>query len=313
MSSIPVVDLAAEASQVVSDLMAAYEQVGFAYVVGHGVPTGLIDAAFAASRELHQLPVDVKASLALDSRNRGFIAIDTATDRTSTIANVTKPNQSESWMVMREDASDSADVLAGTYLAGPNQWPPLDGFRDVVEAYQHALGEVGWHVMQLFGDALDASEVFTRAFATPTTWLRLLWYPPIVESAPDDLYGSAPHCDFGCITLLAQDEVGGLQVRGPDGAWIDVPPRDGALVMNVGDMLHQWSNGRLRSTPHRVINRGGRQRYSLPYFYDPHMSTTIEPLGSCVDDDHPARFEPVLFEDVVRRQLTHLFDRHRTV
>jgi isopenicillin N synthase-like dioxygenase len=153
--------------------------------------------------------------------------------------------------------------------------------------------------------------VLTASFRPPTTWLRLLHSPPVDPQAPDDLYGSAPHNDFGFITILAQDEVGGLQVRDAAGQWIDVPPRPGAFVMNVGDMLHRWSNGRLISTPHRVHNRSGRERYSVPFFFDPHVSTVVAPLDCCVDDDHPARFDPIVFEAFLRHELATSYDRHR--
>jgi isopenicillin N synthase-like dioxygenase len=139
------------------------------------------------------------------------------------------------------------------------------------------------------------------------TWLRLLHYPPQDPQSPADEYGSAPHTDFGAITLLAQDDVGGLAVKTPGGDWVDVPPVDGAFVMNVGDMLKRWSNGRLRSTPHRVTNRTGRERYSVPYFYDPHVSTLIAPLPGLGD---PA-FEPIVFAAFLRGELEASYEVHK--
>ena len=93
---------------------------------------------------------------------------------------------------------------------------------------------------------------------TATIWLRLLHYPPISKNSPSDLYGSAPHTDFGCLTILAQDEIGGLQVQTREGEWIDVTKLEGSFVVNVGDMLSRYTNGLLRSTPHRVINKSGK-------------------------------------------------------
>ena len=102
-------------------------------------------------------------------------------------------------------------------------------------------------------------------FAKPTTFLRLLRYPP--QRQEDGLFGSAPHTDYGFITLLAQDEVGGLEIRNKAGEWIAAPPIPDTFVMNVGDILARWSNDRFVSTPHRVINRSGRERYSQPFFF----------------------------------------------
>ncbi len=324
-ASIPVVDLSPLAegergrAAVADAVVAAYGEVGFAYLVGHGVASDLIDGVFTASREFHGLPLERKMAIELDANHRGYIPIASSTDRTSTLAKVTKPNQSASFMMMNDDPVGSAAVVGGTYLAGPNQWPDLPGFRQTVERYHAALCQLGHQLMSVIelglvpGTTSNASSpgVIGAGFAKPTTWLRLLHYPPVAVDAAGDLYGSAPHSDFGCITLLAQDEVGGLQVADRDGSWIDVPPRPDAFVMNVGDMLHRWSNGRLLSTPHRVINRTGRERCSVPFFFDPNMATLIEPLPSCVDDDNPPRFEPIEFGEFVRTQLTATYDHHR--
>ena len=178
-------------------------------------------------------------------------------------------------------------------------------------AYHDAMAGLGRRLMELAVLALEVEpgEVLP-AFVPPTTWLRLLYYPP-TDPAETDLFGSAPHRDFGCLTILAQDDVGGLQVQTPDGDWIDAPRRPGAFVVNVGDMLHRWSNGRLRSTPHRVINASGRARYSCPFFYDPHVSTVIAPLPATVTDDRPAQFGPVHFGEFLRSELVASYDQHK--
>ncbi len=210
-------------------------------------------------------------------------------------------------MMIREDAPGDPAV----FLGGPNQWPDLDGFREAVTAYHDALADLGWRLMQAAALAVGVDPgVLAPAFRRATTWLRLLHYPS-TNPAETDLYGSAPHTDFGCLTILAQDDVGGLQVQTPDGVWIDAPRIDGAFVVNVGDMLHCWSNGRLRSTPHRVINTSGRERYSCPFFYDPDVATMIAPLDTCVTPENPAKFEPILFETFLRAELGAGYDQHK--
>jgi len=306
--TIPTVDLgAADAAQQIS---AAYSTYGFAYVINHGVPAAQLAAVFEASRQFHASDQATKLTIELNSSHRGFIPINTSTSRHSTLAKVTKPNQSQSFMMMREDAPDSEDVVAGNYLAGANQWPAwLPEFRPVVEAYNDSMVGLGMHLVALIEEGLGcAAGDLSAHFQPPTTWLRLLHYPVRPADAADDLYGSAPHSDFGFLTLLAQDDVGGLQVMSPDGDWLDVPPVAGAFVMNVGDMLHQWSNGVLRSTPHRVINVSGRERYSCPFFFDPHVSTVIAPLASCLDGE--AHFEPVHFGEFLRGRLEGSYLQH---
>ena len=149
------------------------------------------------------------------------------------------------------------------------------------------------------------------AFECPTSWLRLLHYPSQRADAPDDLFGSAPHTDFGAITIVAQDDVAGLQVLTPAGQWLDVPVIENAFIVNVGDMLHRWSNGILKSTPHRVINRTGKERYSCAFFYDPYVDTVVKPLSECITTDRPVQFEPVHYGDFLRAELQAAYQQHK--
>ena len=316
---IPVIDLAplsdpagAGIDRLCADILAAYGTVGFGYLVNHGIEPALIDGVFDASARFHALPRAEKMKVELNAIHRGFIPINTSTDRNSKLAKVTKPNQSESFMVMREAGPDKAEVRAGAYLAGPNQWPEeLPGFRAAVTAYDDTLSGLAGKLVRVIARALGADVAdFAAAFDPPTTWLRLLHYPPQPPASPDDLFGSAPHTDFGCITLLAQDGVGRLKVMTPAGVWVDAPPLAGSFVMNVGDMLHRWSNGRLLSTPHRVINRSGRERYSCPFFYDPNVSAEIAPLPSCSGPGNPPRFAPQVFGEFLRAELEASYQKH---
>jgi len=305
-TDVPVIDLrsGADEAQLAAEFRAAYGVTGFGYIRGHGIDPALIDAVFEASRRFHALPLADKMAVAVNRTHRGYIPINTSTDVTSTLAKVTKPNQSASFMMMREDTVADPQV----YLSGPNLWPDLQGFREAMTAYHDALSGLAMRLLKI---ALQAAEVryfsILSSFDTPTTWLRLLHYPPQPAASPGDLYGSAPHTDFGCLTLLAQDDVGGLQVRTISGDWVDVPRRPGCLVVNVGDMLHRMSNGRLLSTPHRVINRSGRERFSCPFFFDPHVNTKIAPLPGT----GPALFKPLNFADFLRGELEAAYEAHK--
>jgi isopenicillin N synthase-like dioxygenase len=291
------------------DLDRAYGALGFAYVVNHGVPQASIDAVFEASARFHALPDAAKAAIAVNRFHRGYLGFATATDRASSIEAAAHPNFSESFIKLHEPAQGAprAPGDRGGRLDGPNQWPEgLAGFKDAVLDYEAnverlARALVGALAGALAGDAAALDD----AFARPTTWLRLLHYPARPGDAPAGLYGSAPHTDFGALTILAQDAAGGLQVRDPDGAWIDVPPKPGAFVVNTGDAVPVWSGGRWRSTPHRVVNPQGRERYSVAYFFDPNFDTHIAPLDPA---NAPADMAGFRFGDHVMAQLDATYD-----
>ena len=242
--------------------------------------------------------------VALDDNHRGYIAINTSTDVNSKLAEVKKPNQSASFMMMREDKAQIADV----YLSGPNQWPEIAGFRETLEKYTLQMTSLGKKLMRLALMSVGLEDLsILNSFETPTIWLRLLHYPPIPKSSPNDLYGSAPHTDFGCLTILTQDDIGGLQVQTKNGDWIDVPKVEGSFVVNVGDMLNRLTNGILRSTPHRVINKSGKERFSCPFFFDPHVNTNIQPLKGT----GKPKFPPINFSEFLQGELKASYEKHK--
>jgi isopenicillin N synthase-like dioxygenase len=288
------------------DFFSAYTKYGFGYIINHGIEKTLIEQLFQVSKQFHSQPLSEKMRVALDHNHRGYIAINTSTDVNSKLADVKKPNQSESFMMMREDKSE----LPNVYLSGPNQWPKLENFKEVLEKYTFNMTKLGRNLMRL---ALLSSGVrdlsVMQSLDRPTIWLRLLHYPPISKNSPSDLYGSAPHTDFGCLTILAQDEIGGLQVQTREGEWIDVPKLEGSFVVNVGDMLSRYTNGLLRSTPHRVINKSGKERFSCPFFFDPHTNAVVQPLKGT----GKPKFSPINFGEFLREELEASYEKHKKV
>ena len=209
----------------------------------------------------------------------------------------------------RHESGDRRDPLAG-----PNQWPSLPGFREAVTAYEEALRVLARRLLGIFESALGVEGgTLDSSFDRPTTFLRLLHYPPQDPAAPEDEFGSNPHTDYGFLTILAQDENGGLQVRAPDGhTWLDAPPRPGAFVLNVGDIGARWSNGVLRSTPHRVVNRTARDRYSIPYFFDPAADAVVSPLPGCVPAGESPRFDDLVYGEYLLSKLDANHSYRRT-
>ncbi len=274
----------------------ALRDVGFAYIAGHGVPGEVTEGLRDQAKRFFDLPDEVKQAIAINEWHRGYMAPNSSTIVTSSVAEVTKPNQSESFLALHD--VDPCDPAYGAPLQGPNQWPAeLPSFRRAAEYYATAVEGLARRLMPVLALALGLKEDYFNAyFEQPTTFLRLLHYPP--QPVEEGLFGSAPHTDYGFITLLAQDDVGGLEVRNKAGEWVAAPPIPDTFVMNVGDILARWSGGLFASTPHRVINTSGRERYSQPFFFDPSMDAVITPAV-----DHGAPFEPVRYGDYLMERI----------
>lgn len=311
-SAIPIVDVGplfgggeAGLQKVAAELRDHLEHVGFVYVAGHNVPHDSVEAVREAGKAFFALPDDEKIKLKIDKNFRGYLPFNASTIVTSSVAKVSKPNQSESLMFMHEVKPDDPAVLAGEPLQGPNQWPDegeVPGFRATIDAYVGQMNELARRMVSAISVALGMpADAMAPHFRRPTTFLRLLHYPTQPEEA--GLFGSAPHTDYGCITLLAQDAVGGLEVKNKAGDWVPAPPIPDTFVMNVGDILARWSNDRFVSTPHRVINRSGRERYSQPFFFDPAMDSMIEALPSCVPAGAAPKNPPVRYGEYLMERI----------
>lgn len=306
--TLPIVDLEGLAGAEVLPVNAAraldvaFCSTGFCYVTNTGVSNRLIEQVFATSHEFHALPIAAKRAVVINAFHRGYMAPKSSTIKSSSVAKVKQPNLSESLMVMHNVSPES--VRYGEPLQGPNQWPvELANIESVVTAYIDEMSVFARRLTQLMAVALGlADDHFDAEFVHPTIWLRLLHYPPQPVFAPADQYGAAPHTDYGFFTLLAQDDNGGLEVRNRSGEWVVAPPIAGTFVLNVADMLARMTANRWPSTPHRVRNLTGRERYSVPFFWDTDMRTQVSPIAG-LDGDSNAYPEPVVYGDYVMERL----------
>lgn len=167
----------------------------------------------------------------------------------------------------------------------PNIWPthtiPGAQFKEPLLRYHNALCNLSYQVMQILACGLPSlnPQILEDFCREPVASVRLLHYPPHPASDDPQLVGAGAHTDFGAITLLLQEHGSGLQVRDPgNDDWIDIPPQKGAYVVNVGDMLERWTSGKYKSTVHRVINTSGKDRYSIPFFFDGNLDFVVKPL-----------------------------------
>ena len=197
-------------------------------------------------------------------------------------------------------------------LIGPNVWPAaMPELRASVYPYFEAASACAEDLLRGFalGAGLDA-EHFVRLRDRPVSRGSLQYYPPQPDGAAEDQFGVAPHTDFGVLTVLCQDEVGGLQIQRRDGEWAAMPPIPGTFVVNIGDLLERWSNRRYRSTVHRVINSSGRERLSLVLAYDPNFETLVDPNAFCADGETP-HDEPITCGDYLLWRFGKAFSYRR--
>jgi isopenicillin N synthase-like dioxygenase len=265
----------------------ALESIGFFGIANHRLEDAAIDRALDASRAFFTLPIEEKLRVKINAAHRGYMPMG---DQHRTEAR--RPNLSESFLVGPDLAADDPDVLAGKPMHAPNQWPGAPAsLRPALEAYYAEATTLGLRLVDLFEAALELPQGrFRQCFGRHMGFIRALHYPPAPDPRPDDLYGAAPHSDFGFLTIVTHDDAGGLQVRRRDGAWIDAPRMPGTAVVNVGDMLMRWTNDRFVSTQHRVLNPAGRERYSLAFFFDPEFETQVECLPTCQGPGNPPRY-----------------------
>lgn len=294
--------------QVGAALHAACRDMGFFYCVDHGIPADLIAAVFAQSRAFFALPEAEKEALNKNRStcNRGYEPL-----RDQTLEPGAPPDLKEGFYIGPEKSADDPAVRAGRFNQGPNQWPrDMPEFHRVMMEYSAAMTELGERLMRGIALSLGLDENYFATFChDPLTTLRLLHYPPQPAQSPPGQKGAGAHTDFGGLTLLLQDDSGGLQVRAPDGTWLDAMPIPGSFVVNLGDMISRWTNNRYRSTLHRVINTSGHERYSVPFFHTGNPDQVVACLPGCLEPGESPLWPPVTVEDHLRTMYDRTYGR----
>lgn len=299
---LPVIDIgalrqpgadAAQSVAVARELDAAARRFGFFYAVNHGVDPALVlrlvrlARQFFAQDESHKLRIPMSAG---GRAWRGYFPL--GGELTSN-----RPDWKEGLYLGSELGPGHPRVQAGVILHGANLWPGIDGFRETVLAYIDELTALGHTLLRglALGLGIEADWFERHGTADPLVLLRLFNYPSRpVPPGGEARWGVGEHTDYGLLTLLWQDGVGGLQVRADkpgvpgEHEWIGAPPLAGSFVVNIGDMLDRMTGGRWRSVPHRVaINASGSDRLSIPFFFDPDFDTRVQPVpgsGPGADD-----------------------------
>ena len=306
MSDIASVSIARPLEEVAQELGRSFEEFGFAVIRDHGIPQALIDRAEAMSKAFFALPDADKRAYHIPGGGgaRGYTPFGTEKAKGAEVQDL-----KEFWHVGRElpEGHELSQFMA------PNIWPgEVEGFRATFTELYAAFEEAGGRVLEAIAIHLG----LPRGFFAPTvedgnSVMRLLRYPPLEGEDAEGAIRAAAHGDINTITLLLGAEEAGLELLTAGGEWLAVDPPEGALVVNIGDMLDRLTNGKLRSTTHRVVNPIGeaayRARYSMPFFLHFRPDYVIETLPSCIDpaapEDHPA---PISSHDFLMQRLREI-------
>ncbi|XP_022749861.1 2-oxoglutarate-Fe(II) type oxidoreductase-like [Durio zibethinus] len=308
--------------QSVSLLKQACLDCGFFYVVNHGISQELMDEVFAQSKNFFHLPLNEKMKVLRNEKHRGYTPVH---DELLDPDNQVHGDYKEGYYIGVEVPED--DPEAEKPLCGPNVWPAdgvLPGWRQTMEKFHHEALEVGKVVARVIALALDLEvDFFDKAeiLGKPFAILRLLYYGGQISDPSKGIYGAGAHSDFGFITLLATDDVMGLQICKDKDAkpqiWEYVAPIKGAFIVNLGDMLERWSNCIFKSTLHRVLGNG-QERYSIAYFVEPSHDCLVECLPTCKSEKNPPKFPPIGFRTYLKQRYedTHAklsaYNKHLT-
>jgi len=284
------------------ELRFALTEIGFYFIVNHGVSSGQIREVFRQVARFHAQPLEKKLMIKLDTHNVGYLPMRGDTLRTSTVETVTKPNLNEALFVARDLPSDHPDVLADRRFRSANRWPPdLPGFREIIVDYCDTMEWLAQKLVRLYARALDLpTEYFDQPFKEPQYKLRMTHYPH-QAGTPDDEFGIAPHTDTSFLTLLAPNEVPGLSIRTQGGKWIAAPAIPDAFVVNGGQLLQRWTNDYFLATPHRAANRSGGERYALAFFCDSNIDWPVAAVPTCVGPDKPPKYPTTYYTDYMIR------------
>ena len=274
---IPIIDLSLLVSgnrdnAAVEKIGKACREVGFLYVKNHGIPKKLINDILAAGREFFERPLAQKEQVLLDTRIRGYLPLGYRSYEGESIAAIS--NQEGFWM------GPDRPLKSDNRLDGPNLWPEnSQSLRNSLEAYYKAATTLAIVLQKAFALSLGLPDgFFNEFFVDQSSLLKINHYPPQDNPTTVSNIGVVPHSDEGGFTILWQDENGGLEVESKGGEWVVAPPIEETFVINLGDTMQIWTNGEFSSTPHRVINRSGADRYSIPFFASPRWNVPVKPL-----------------------------------
>ncbi|GMH36873.1 hypothetical protein BSKO_04746 [Bryopsis sp. KO-2023] len=302
---VPVIDLSLDDETVGKLFYEACSKIGAFYITNHGLSESFVDGYFSEAKKMFDLPLEEKLKLHANESNRGYVPMGKEILSKDQHA---KPDTKEGFTVAREIPAGSDEAKLPFH--GENQWfdeALLPGFRKATEEYQAAMTALATRLLGYLEISLGLpKDFFVKCFERPVDFFRLLKYPPVVSDPSNGIFAARPHRDFGVASILATNEVPGLQAE-IEGVWTDVPPIPGAFIIVTGDLLERWTNGKFKSVLHRVVNMEGKERYCMAFFYEPTFDTLVEVIPSCCDGQ-PPKHPPILSgQHLLQKAAGHVF------
>jgi len=279
------------------------EAVQSVYIRNHGIPKDVIEQAYRATQGFFSRPKEWKDSVKINANHHGYLTVGEAK-----MEQAERVDFKESFVWGLDLPDEHSSVTMENPFLGRNQWPDeMPEFkRSVYPSFEAGL-QCGRDMMRAFALGMEIPEdSFLKATNEPIARSSIIHYPPQPEDIGVEQFGVAPHTDYGCLTLLWQDQVGGLEVQTREGEWVTAHPIENTLVVNVGDLLTRWTNEGFKSTPHRVVNRKGQERYSMVIAWDPNFDTVVDPSVVCKNGTQPL-YPPVRCGDYVLSRFDSSF------
>ena len=293
---VPVIDINkinsnSDKTKISKQLYKASTDLGFIYIKNHDISENLINDLRADGLNFFRSSTDDKSKVLITKKHRGWLGFGGAK-----MGDKAKPDLKESfiWGYQYEDGSLPDDHQ----LRGVNKWPEfIPSLKQNAMNYFLQINELAKNLLTCFAMGLDLKEnFFIRNCNAPLSRASLVYYPNQPKEMGEMQFGVSEHTDFGLLTILCQDSVGGLQIKGLDGQWFHAPPIDGTLIINVADLLSRWTGGIYKSTPHRVVNSSGKERLSIVLAFDPDPETLINP-GEIPEIEKNTNEEPITCGD----------------
>ena len=307
--SIPLIDLSklthdsgAIRQSEINALDKACREIGFFYLTNTGISSELMAALMREAKRFFKQPQDVKNAIDIKNsvNHRGYGNIGE-----EQLDEIGHADWKETFDMALDLSPYHPQVARCPDLYGPNQYPNIEGFVQLVQQHYQLSLQVGLNILKAMALALgEAENFFSQYFTHPISVLRFIHYPPQQKSSN----GAGAHTDYGCITLLYQDHIGGLQVRGRNGEWFDAPPVANSFVVNIGDLMQRWTNDCYQSTAHRVTSPTEQAtRFSMPFFVEPDFDTPVSTLASCLAEGEPSPYPEITAGDWILSRFSDTY------